>query len=53
MLVSISNQVKLVAFINYRRLEIKRKGGLEELESKQKYIYFYSHIVSKLPPRCP
>jgi hypothetical protein len=25
MLVSISNQAKLVAFVNYRRLEIKRK----------------------------
>jgi phosphatidylglycerophosphatase A len=41
MLVSISNQAKLVAFVNYRRLEIKRKGGLGELGSKQKkYIYF-------------
>jgi hypothetical protein len=36
MLVSISNQAKLVAFINYRRLEIKWKGSLGELGSKQK-----------------
>jgi hypothetical protein len=41
MLVTISNQAKLVAFVNYRRLEIKRKGGLGELGSKQKYIYIF------------
>ncbi len=29
--VSISNQAKLVAFVNYRRLEIKRKGSLESI----------------------
>jgi hypothetical protein len=27
-------EAKLVAFLNYRRLEIKRKGGLGELGSK-------------------
>jgi hypothetical protein len=40
MLVSILNQAKLVAFVNYKRLEIKRKGGIGELGSI--YIYIYS-----------
>jgi hypothetical protein len=40
MLISISNQTKLVAFINYRRLEIKQKGGLRKLRSYTYIAYF-------------
>jgi len=47
MLVSISNQAKFVAFVYYRRLEIKRKGGLGELGSVYIYIYISYFLAQK------
>jgi hypothetical protein len=54
MLVKISNQAKLVAFVNYRRLEIKRKGGLGELGNKlgnKLYIYSAYFLAQKKETR--
>jgi len=44
MLINILNQAKFVAFVNYRRLEIQRKGGLGELGSYL-FIYLFAYFL--------